>query len=739
MRREEKATNNRNKNVTLEMMIRGFFCLIILNGENRSNAFSRTKFIPQMMDRKMRLILRTNTGKLTHNQHDMFFRHKCKCRLNLSSTNDINDAGGGNSRFFDAIHSEENSQSSKYTHMIGIPFEENRDLLLELESVQRAILYHCPLLIHACIVPVMTRMPLLYVETAMSTGGLGVNSEDVTDILNQIVQDVVNKYINVVSVKSNNDEYGSVGGLNDDGIKPVMMKFKGLELDGKNCDVLHAIGTNDCDGSNLIRKVLLEIQNKIEERGWKTILPSDKPQGEKEIDPSSGAENWRPRLPFMRLPHDFQDTLPPLPDGQEDYRLPEDGGNGISPIFWYKWWEDEFTKDDGVRLREIGIYTRSGPWGLTEKAFYTPSLTVKLPLGNDILTKSEERDKEYAESRLKEQLGEEEAVEEINLSKEISDAKEQYAIERQSSIQSTQKRDTTYLQKEKKWDEENIQNGASTYFIGPDNSQPRKPGDPIVRTIGTPSPKPSISSSTISTSPKKSIEDIENIDLDEGIIRIRNMLKQKPTPAADSKQKNNKIDYSMYPSDEHFVGIWRIVSSPNKNIYGNDSLMNIVPDSSENLVLRVDGGVAGGPMLNQLDKQKAAGGNWKMFQARWAGGGDMPEMEQTRLRIKLIIPPEKNDFLVMEGKVTRVMMPRGSSSLSLNLNSNNEVTDYSDVENKDSRNDYFLHCEGEVWVQDIEGTGKRTKLGRFTAMKLDSPRQGSLRYTVPPPKPFSSE
>lgn len=634
---------------------------------------------------------------------------------------------GMNGSFMEALLSDENSQFEKYTHMIGIPLEENRDLLLELESVQRAVLYNCPLLIHSCIVPVVTRLPLLYVDTVMSTGGLSSNRDDVSEILQGIVLEVVNKYIRVVKSPSKKEvESQGFGGTNKEGVKPVMMTFKGLELDGEDCEVLHVIGNKNCNGTILLRKVISEIQSKIEARGWRTILPPDNPQ-----DKSDNEDNkeWRPRVPFMRLPSDFKESLPPLPNGEEEWtRSPEDGGNGISPIFWYKWWDDEFTEEDGVRLREIAIYPRSGPWGLSEKAFYLPSMTVKLPDGNEALSESEAKDKEYAENRLKEQLGEEGAAMELELDKQIADAKKQYASELETSIAES---DTTSLEntKESRWDEDNIQNGASTVYSAPNTSQPRKPGDPIVKTISTPSYRATLNAGENIENPIK--KDLESIDLDrdEGIIRIRKMLKQKPKLAADSKPEERTTSLSVYPSDEFFVGVWRLVSSPNRNIEGLEKLAFMLPDSSDNLILRVDGGVAGGPTLNQSDNQKAAGGNWKMFQARWAGGGDMPEMEQTRLRIRLIIPPEKNEVLVMEGEVTRLMLPRGSASFSLKLAFGDDDTN----ENNEKENDFFLHCNGEVWVQNIEGTGKRRKLGLFSAIKLDTPDQGSIRYTVPPP------
>ena len=51
-----------------------------------------------------------------------------------------------------------------YTHLIAVPMETCHELMVELESVQRAILYHCPLLVHSCIASAGMKLPLLYVE-----------------------------------------------------------------------------------------------------------------------------------------------------------------------------------------------------------------------------------------------------------------------------------------------------------------------------------------------------------------------------------------------------------------------------------------------------------------------------------------------------------------------------------------------------------------------------------------------
>merc|ERR1719162_2906310 len=107
-------------------------------------------------------------------------------------------------------------------------------------------------------------------------------------------------------------------------------------------------------------------------------------------------------------------------------------------------------------------------------------------------------------------------------------------------------------------------------------------------------------------------------------------------------------------------------------------------------------------------------------------------MEQTRLRIKMVVPPEKVDFLVMEGKVSRIFIPSLSSApFKMNMNFDNSKS----PEDNDPRveENFSLICEGEVWVEDIEGTGRRKKLGRFSAMKLETPPQGSYTYSIPPP------
>ncbi len=350
----------------------------------------------------------------------------------FSKEKDNEDKNSNDDDFIDYILSPpSNDPSFTCTHMIGIPLEQNHDLLLELESIQRAILYHCPLLLHACIAPVVTRMPLLLVDTTSTTTTTEVNTkrgidfntmfnrnninnnnnvnnggalqpsepgendlltsrDPITRTIHDIVNSVVNDMINVPKSNTNDDddddddeEEESINsndairnkeliknghntdderdGVNRDNIQPLLLKFQGLEIDGDLNEVLHAIGMEDTKGTITLRSVLDEITKRIEEQtGWKTYIPEDNPQGG---GGSSSNGMWRPRIPFMRLPNDFFATLPnPVEvyngkkwedcteEEQKSYmRLPEEGGNGISPLFWFKWMDDPLCNGKSIR------------------------------------------------------------------------------------------------------------------------------------------------------------------------------------------------------------------------------------------------------------------------------------------------------------------------------------------------------------------------------------------------------
>ena len=93
---------------------------------------------------------------------------------NSDGTNDIGEdefsSPQPSSGMIEEMLSSTSQPLATYTHLVAIPLETNHDLLLELESIQRAVLYNCPLLINAVITPELTRMPMLYVNVDVDAG-----------------------------------------------------------------------------------------------------------------------------------------------------------------------------------------------------------------------------------------------------------------------------------------------------------------------------------------------------------------------------------------------------------------------------------------------------------------------------------------------------------------------------------------------------------------------------------------
>jgi hypothetical protein len=109
--------------------------------------------------------------------------------------------------------------------------ERSHELMLELESVQRAIMYHCPILLDACISAASTRLPLLYVQ-ASADQSIG----HVFAALGKLVDRLVKKHIFRPEASSNDKD------LNEDGFRPVTMTFQSLEIEGDNNSILSTVG-----------------------------------------------------------------------------------------------------------------------------------------------------------------------------------------------------------------------------------------------------------------------------------------------------------------------------------------------------------------------------------------------------------------------------------------------------------------------------------------------------------------
>jgi len=574
-----------------------------------------------------------------------------------------------------------NSVTQQYTHLIAIPMEECRDICVALESVQRAITHFCPSLLDACISPTMTRLPLLYVDASSS------QKQYPNETLYNIVQDTVA-----------NSKGNSV---------PFMMKFKGLEIDGRKNEVLYCVGKSDDEGATTkrLQNIVGTLRTKIEAMGYKTMLPPDMPQIKSSFNQhvnDNKPHQWRPRIPFMRLP------LKLLEEGSSDdneefvWRTPEDGGNGISPILWYKWWNDEFTEKegDGERLREVAIYSRipssTTSIDLSEESFPLMNFKTPLPVGSNGI-----EDLAGAPS-LSAKLQRSEEYDQIILLSKPDDLAYDYNI-------STDILDIEYTNY-RVYEEGNKRNTEPT----------ARQEDNFTRT-------------------STSLEDSSrNNDANGDDTRSAEAKMKKPWPkeplinkyhkiqglkAETIKAATQKFPMPPYPSKEYFVGAWRMVSFPIDSNYANPDSVADMTNSihSDNLILRVDGAVAGGPLLDSRTKQKSAGGSWKMFEAEYIGrreNQDNSTIIKTRMRIVLLIPPQKTEELVMEGEVTRIAMPA--------IDLLGSVTEH-------PQRDSLLHCGGEAWVQEIS-TGRRKKLGQFSVVKLSPNDPEQLHFSVPPPR-----
>eukprot|EP00977_Amphora_coffeiformis_P030317 scaffold46194_cov206-Amphora_coffeaeformis.AAC.1 len=149
------------------------------------------------------------------------------------------------------------------THLIAMPLDSCHELMLELESVQRGILYHCPILVHACIQQAITRLPLLYVRTS---------GPSATSKLFSIVEDVIEDHL--LQLVEDSEDVDDRAMLNEDGTRPFTLQFTSLEIDGPKNEILQAVAS--VEDSNKLRTIVEDLQNRIhKETSWQTMLPPD--------------------------------------------------------------------------------------------------------------------------------------------------------------------------------------------------------------------------------------------------------------------------------------------------------------------------------------------------------------------------------------------------------------------------------------------------------------------------------
>ena len=571
----------------------------------------------------------------------------------------------------------------KHTHLVAIPMHECHELMLELESVQRAILYHCPILVHACIPQITTRLPLLYV-TAFD------NSATSTERLLDIVSDEVRKTL--LPLTSENESEDSPHNT------PLMLHFLSLDIDGSQNEVLHTVA-NDKNALRL-RKMVENLQHRIHsETGWITELP-----------PDPNSQFFRPRVPFMRLPTNWEDIMYEEHGSrfEEGILTSDEGGNGISPIHWFKWEKDDF---GFARMREVAIYQAIEKYDgfYDEKAFYFPSQSIELPMGGEELTKKEIKFRDYQNQR---------TLEAEQYFKTSGGPKDESTAYIQDDIVSTMTRNRLESLFEASTE---MSEGIEQIVEQVDRSSgpPKGQTEPNEIEDWTRTRIRELISSREKVKSKETLSrKIEKPPLEENEVFAKY---KNGTLVPKTERTSTKKKLPPFPSREYCCGFWRVLSSP------TGFMVNEVDSSfSENLILRVDGTTAGGPVLDEERKQKASGGTWRFFEGS--------TLQDASMLIRLVIPPKKERVLVMEGRLERSSLgdlPLAGSSFGIPQVEERKAKSATEMED-------LVYCIGNVWIEDAVTKANRREIGTFTLMKINVSRTPDS-YTITVPRPVRNQ
>lgn len=549
-------------------------------------------------------------------------------------------------------------------------------------------------------------------------------------------------------------------------------------------------------GWEMLEKLVYHIQNELEGKyGLETSWPLDNAQVEADFAEEEGDDplvaaikqkqkrKWRPRVPFVRLPSDFYDDLKADTEKKKNDEYDEEdepsfidmGFDGISPLFWYEAWggEDIFLPP-GVRMQSVAVYRRMVPGGgESESSFYVPTsaagsqtwksginvniekknnISMDLPSGNAKLRAREKSENAKANQRLGEVEQREEREWEEGKARWMDELNDQIDDDDDDTLaqfdvgmevgEITVEGDAAYSTP---WTERDLGDDgkSSTTMSYSELVEKSLSADPKASTDKEQSQSDSTTMTpqpVLDMKPRKDLPSIEDNPVFKRLWTGKSQITSKgqnTAMALDGTPPSKDESLPPYPSDAHFLGAWRIVSF-------NDDASS---QPSDNFILRVDGQVMGGPVLDADYKHKAAGGEWRMFQAvRKSSDADSKEIEasppitQTRLRIKLLIPPEKERFLIMEGEVTRMIMPGGGDVSSSDgwMLPNGGLLDGM-LPKMMKEDEGLLYCGGEAWMEDVEGGGNRRKVGTFSLMKLKAIKTENLIYTVDISRPKEVE
>jgi hypothetical protein len=622
-------------------------------------------------------------------------------------------------------HSPSAQESAPYTHLIAIPVDSCHELMLELESVQRAILYHCPILVHACIVPAVTRLPLFYVKT--STDVLDADAvATLTRIVDRVVRELIFERLDY-PLQNEIPEDGSSMNLTSS-VSPLTLTFSNLEIDGVGNQVLSTVARPDDPNTSLLIGLTDELRRRIQlETGWSTALAN---QGDRKEN-SNTISSFRPRIPFMRLPLDWDAIIEDAYHEESGFELDNNngddendrtpfltsdkGGNGISPIFWIQWLEDTFA---AARMPEIGVYSWSSQRidlmpssrteissttndnefrerRLDENSFYHPRQTVLLPSADPTTAKVELRYRKYQLDRISEA---EETKRRVKDGVDTTRSKPDVPP------------DDLLLSKTRSRLEDLYRSSSEDLPVDvlPDSAPTNREDDAIALLDSTiPVIDDTVSRKMLDLTSNRASQKAQ-LNLGGG---KSNLTTIQDNPVFLNYKKTVINDGDVEPAGEltglrrfspgrdDCVGIWQMIRSPTGfDVEEGDSSRN------DNLILRVDGTIAGGPILDQETRQKASGGTWSI---RSSG-------ESTSLSIRLVIPPRKERILFMQGPVERISPSAGLSLASSTF----QIPEIQRKSDSSKQKDEFISCNGRVWIEDAVTRLNKEEIGSFSLKQL---------------------
>jgi hypothetical protein len=569
---------------------------------------------------------------------------------------------------------------TSYAHyMIAIPMDVriNSELLLELESIQRAIIYHCPLMVHSCLSTLSTatlRVPLLYLSIP-SSGTSFSQKEHVIPALIDVVETAIRK----------------VPALDHDQPLPC----HSLEIVGGTIHSAHEVLSVQFGSGNATtapspwNDVVREMQQSLPHLFPDALVrtPTD----------------WL-RMPFMRLPPNWNDYL------REQYRqlhgndndrtndddtesmlllTADQGGNGISPVHWEQYAKDQFSHQ---RFSSLAIYTHlplpkaSQQLAWDERQF--PSVAAMIPLSDNSSmtpTRHEARFAAYQEQRVRE-------AEEI--------WKKKVSRENVARLQTSNRR---------------ARNPPPSEVIHPVDALTTTDEDMIPNVNIDMSPPRNVPPSSLDEETRRIVAFRARVVQEQ--LEQAKVIKEPQDRNPIFEQYRNKtlvppgntsapLDLPIFPSRECCIGVWHMIRSPTG--------FDVQDDAQDNLILRVDGHIAGGPILDPSQRQKAAGGVWTY-------------QDEQMLQVRFLIPPLKQRVLVMEGRLELLSM-KSNLPLARNTFGIPALEDRSTAEAIDDR----IVCSGSVWMEDVDSSSGRDEVGTFTMIKSLRPLDMSqITITIP--------